>query len=205
MPDRPAAEGARTVQVRTITSEQNLRYLDWVKSRMAMVDRLSGGKVGYLHLPDTAIEGNRMLQKLFYSQAGKPALLIDDRYNGGGFIPDRMIEYFSRKTLAFWARRGLERFTAPGFAHDGPEAMLVNGYLVGRRRAAVLLPPSKLGPIVGTRTWGGLIGLSGNPDLVDGGAVQVPTFRLYDREGSGSSRTRASRRTSRSSTTPARA
>lgn len=70
--------------VKTITSELNLRYLDWVKSRMAMVERLSGGKVGYIHLPDTAQEGNRMLQKLFYAQASKPALLIDDRYNGGG-------------------------------------------------------------------------------------------------------------------------
>ena len=182
--EKPAKEGARTVWVRTITSEQNLRYLDWVKSRMAMVDRLSGGRVGYLHLPDTAIEGNRMLQKLFYSQAGKPALLIDDRYNGGGFIPDRMIEYFSRKTLAFWARRGLESRKAPGFAHDGPEAMLVNGYSSsGGDALPYFFRVSKLGPIIGTRTWGGLIGLSGNPRLVDGGSVQVPTFRIYDREG----------------------
>ncbi len=182
--DRPAAEGARTVLVKTIASEQNLRYLDWVKSRMAMVDRLSGGKVGYLHLPDTARAGNRMLQKLFYSQAGKPALLIDERYNGGGFIPDRMIEYFSRKTLAFWARRGLERFTAPGFAHDGPEAMLVNSYSgSGGDALPYFFRESKLGPIVGTRTWGGLIGLSGNPHLVDGGTLEVPTFRIYDREG----------------------
>jgi tricorn protease len=183
--DKPAKEGARTVWARTITSEQNLRYLDWVKSRMAMVERLSGGKVGYLHLPDTALPGNRMLQKLFYSQAGKAALLIDDRYNGGGFIPDRMIEVFSRKTLAFWARRGLERFTAPGFAHDGPKAMLVNSYSAsGGDALPYFFRVNKLGPIVGMRTWGGLIGLSGNPALVDGGAVQVPTFRIYDREGS---------------------
>jgi tricorn protease len=126
-----------------------------------------------------------MLQKLFYSQAGKAALLIDDRYNGGGFIPDRMIEVFSRKTLAFWARRGLERFTAPGFAHDGPKAMLVNSYSAsGGDALPYFFRVNKLGPIVGMRTWGGLIGLSGNPALVDGGAVQVPTFRIYDREGS---------------------
>lgn len=182
--DKPAKEGARTVQVRTIASEQNLRYLDWVKSRMAMADRLSGGKVGYLHLPDTAQLGNRMLQKLFYSQAAKPALLIDDRYNGGGFIPDRMIEYFSRKTLAFWARRGLESARAPGFAHDGPKAMLVNSYSAsGGDALPYFFRVNKLGPIIGMRTWGGLIGLSGNPALVDGGAVQVPTFRIYDREG----------------------
>jgi tricorn protease len=182
--DKPVKEGARTVQVRTIISEQNLRYLDWVKSRMAMVDRLSGGKVGYLHLPDTAQAGNRMLQKLFYSQASKPALIVDDRYNGGGFIPDRMIEVFSRKTLSFFARRGLESFQVPGFAHDGPQAMLVNGYSSsGGDALPYFFRVNKLGPIIGTRTWGGLIGLSGNPALVDGGSVQVPTFRIYDREG----------------------
>jgi tricorn protease len=182
--DKPSKEGARTAWARTITSEQNLRYLDWVKSRMAMVDRLSGGKVGYIHLPDTAQAGNRMLQKLFYSQASKAALLIDDRYNGGGFIPDRMIEYFSRKTLAFFARRGLESFHAPGFAHDGPKAMLVNAYSSsGGDALPYFFRVNGLGPIVGMRTWGGLIGLSGNPTLVDGGSVQVPTFRIYDREG----------------------
>ena len=182
--DTAAREGARAVQVRTITSEQNLRYLDWVKSRMAMVDRLSGGKVGYLHLPDTAQPGNRMLQKLFYSQASKPALLIDDRYNGGGFIPDRMIEVFSRKTLAFWARRGLESGRAPGFAHDGPKAMLVNSYSSsGGDALPYFFRVNGLGPVIGMRTWGGLIGLSGGPSLVDGGAVQVPSFRIYDRDG----------------------
>ncbi|MGA7990655.1 MAG: PDZ domain-containing protein [Thermoanaerobaculia bacterium] len=182
--DRPARDGARTVAVRTITSEANLRYLDWVKSRMAMADRLSGGKVGYIHLPDTAQPGNRMLQKLFTSQSSKPALLIDDRYNGGGFIPERMIEVFSRRTLAFWARRGLESRRTPGFAHDGPKAMLVNAYSSsGGDALPYFFRVDGLGPVVGKRTWGGLIGLSGNPALVDGGSVQVPTFRLYDREG----------------------
>lgn len=182
--DRADGAGARAVTVRTLASEGNLRYLDWVRSRMALVDRLSGGKVGYLHLPDTAVSGNRMLQKLFYSQASKPALIVDDRYNGGGFIPDRMIEYFSRRTLAYWARQGIDSMRTPGFAHDGPKAMLVNGYSSsGGDALPYFFRLNGLGPIIGTRTWGGLIGLTGNPALVDGGAVQVPTFRIYDREG----------------------
>ncbi|HUM00724.1 MAG TPA: PDZ domain-containing protein [Thermoanaerobaculia bacterium] len=182
--EKPSREGARTVTVKTIVSETNLRYLDWVKSRMAMVDRLSGGKVGYIHLPDTTRPGNRMLQKLFYAQTAKPALLIDDRYNQGGFIPDRMIEYFTRKTIAWWARRGIESMRTPGFAHDGPKAMLVNSYSSsGGDALPYFFRLNKLGPIIGTRTWGGLIGLSGNPSLVDGGALNVPTFRIYDREG----------------------
>jgi len=178
-------DGARRVEVRTVASEKGLRYLDWVKSRMALVERLSGGKVGYIHLPDTAFAGNRMLQKLFYSQAAKPALLLDDRYNGGGFIPDRMIEMLSRTTLAWWARRGVDAMRTPGFAHDGPKAMLVNSYSAsGGDALPYFFREQKLGPIVGTRTWGGLIGLSGNAEFVDGGSVDIPTFRIYDRAGS---------------------
>lgn len=180
----PSRDGARSVTVRTVASEQGLRYLDWVKSRMALVEKLSGGKVGYIHLPDTALAGNRMLQKLFYSQAARPALLVDDRYNGGGFIPDRMIEMLSRTTLAFWARRGVDAMRTPGFAHDGPKAMLVNSYSAsGGDALPYFFRKEGLGPIVGTRTWGGLIGLSGNAEFVDGGSVDVPTFRIYDRSG----------------------
>jgi len=176
--------GAREVTVRPVSSELGLLYLDWVKGRMALADKLSGGKVGYIHLPDTSTAGNRMLQKLFYSQVSKPALIVDDRYNGGGFIPDRMIEYFTRRTLAWWARRGIESFSSPGFAHDGPKAMLVNGYSSsGGDALPYFFRENGLGPLIGTRTWGGLIGLSGNPPLMDGGSVQIPTFRIYDRSG----------------------
>jgi tricorn protease len=182
--EKPEAAGARTVLVRPIGSESNLRYLDWIRGRLALCDKLSGGKVGYLHLPDTAVSGNRALQKHFYSQVDRPALVIDDRYNGGGFIPDRMIEYFGRRTLAWWARRGVESMTTPGFAHDGPKAMLINGYSSsGGDALPYFFKKLGLGTLVGTRTWGGLIGLSGQPSLVDGGAVQVPTFRIYDAEG----------------------
>jgi tricorn protease len=181
--DTPTGPG-REVTVRPVASEQNLRYLDWVDSRIAMADKLSGGKVGYIHLPDTAFAGNRMLQKLFYAQARKPGLIIDDRYNGGGFIPDRMIEYFTRTTLAYWARRGIESFKTPGFAQDGPKVMLINAYAgSGGDALPYFFREKKLGTLIGTRTWGGLIGLSGNPDLVDGGSLEIPTFRIYDSSG----------------------
>jgi tricorn protease len=180
----PSGKGARTVTVRPIASELNLLTLDWVKSRMAYADKLSGGRVGYVYLPDTAQDGNRMLQKLFYSQASKPALIVDDRWNGGGFIPDRMIEYFSRTTMARWARRGAESMRTPAFAHDGPKAMLTNGYSSsGGDALPYFFRKNGLGKLIGTRTWGGLIGLSGNPALVDGGAILVPTFRIYDENG----------------------
>ncbi len=182
--DRPSLGSGRDVTVRPVASELNLRYLDWVKGRMKLADELSGGRVGYIHLPNTAFEGNRMLQKLFYGQVTKPALIVDDRYNGGGFIPDRMIEYLTRRTMAYWARRDVESMRTPGFAHDGPKAMLINGYSSsGGDALPYFFKLHDLGPIVGTRTWGGLIGLTGNPALVDGGTILYPTFRIYDTAG----------------------
>ncbi|MGK2858964.1 MAG: S41 family peptidase [Thermoanaerobaculia bacterium] len=181
---RPDPSGARQEKVRTITRETNLRYLDWVQSRRAMVEKASNGRIGYIHLPNTAVEGNRELFKHFYPQAGKEALIIDDRYNGGGFIPDRMIELLDRPVLSYWARRGVQPDQTPGFAHQGPKVTLMNGYSAsGGDAFPYYFKKRGLGRLIGTRTWGGLIGLSGNPDFVDGGGISVPEFRFFDTEG----------------------
>jgi tricorn protease len=151
---------------------------------MALVDKLSNGRIGYVHVPDTAAAGNRMLHKMLLPQARKEGLIIDDRYNGGGFIPDRMMELLSRRTIARWARRNRAPMRTPGIAHDGPKALLMNGYSSsGGDALPYFFRQQGLGPLIGTRTWGGLIGLTGNPNLVDGGSVQVPTFRIFDAEG----------------------
>jgi tricorn protease len=181
---KPSKDGSREEKVKPVKSETNLRYLDWVESRMKMVDELSGGRIGYIHIPNTAADGNRELFKFFYPQTNKDALIIDDRYNGGGFIPDRMIELLERSTLSYWARRGIEPFTTPGFAHDGPKACLINGYSSSGGDAFPYYFRQKgLGKIIGTRTWGGLIGLSGNPGFMDGGSISIPTFRIFDLDG----------------------
>jgi tricorn protease len=180
----PDPANSRSVTVRTITSEGDLRYIDWVRTRAEMVNELSGGRIGYIHLPNTAGSGNRMLQKMFYSQVSKPGLIVDERYNGGGFIPNRMIEMLSRTSLSFWARRGIESFSTPGFAHDGPKAMLINGYSSsGGDALPYYFRKRGLGTLIGTTTWGGLNGLSGNPMLVDGGGILYPTFRIYSTDG----------------------
>ena len=182
--DKPKDAGARDVSVRPIARETNLRYLDWVKSRLERVEALSNGRVGYVHLPDTAFAGNQELRKNFYPQAHKDALIFDARYNGGGFIPDRMLELISRKRLSSWARRGIEPFDTPGYYHDGPKACLMNGYSSsGGDAFPYYFRKLGLGPLIGTRTWGGLIGLSGNPGFMDGGSLAVPTFRFLDTDG----------------------
>jgi len=182
--DKPSARGSRDVMVRTVTSETQLRYLDWVEDRARRVDELSGGRIGYVHLPNTAGDGNRELFKRFMPQMNKDALIIDARYNGGGFIPDRMIELVSRRPLNYWKRRGLEPLATPAFSHTGPKATLINGYSSsGGDAFPYYFKKLGLGPLIGTRTWGGLIGISGNPSLADGGSILASTFRFMNTDG----------------------
>ena len=181
---KPSQTDAHDELVKPVKSEGDLRYLDWVESRMKMVDELSGGKIGYIHLPNTALEGNRELFKYFYPQTNKEALIIDVRYNGGGFVPDRMIELLDRKILNYWVSRGIEPRPVPGIVNEGPKACLINGYSSsGGDAFPYYFRESKLGTIIGTRTWGGLIGISGNPGLMDGGSIDIPVFRFLDTEG----------------------
>lgn len=174
-------EGAKTYTIKPIDSELELMYLNWVKERRAMVDSLSGGKIGYIHVPNTAIEGNRELNRGMYAYHNKQALIIDDRYNGGGFIPDQMADLLDRKVLSYWHRRGLAPSQTPGVAHDGPKAMLINSYSSSGGDALPYYFRKKgLGKLIGTRTWGGLVGMSGNAGLVDGGYIAVPRFGIFD-------------------------
>ncbi len=181
---RAQVEGGRSLRVETLTSELNLRYADWVATRRAMVDRLSNGRIGYIHLPNTAVDGNRELFSGMLAYAKKDALIIDDRYNGGGFIPDRMIELLARKPLNYWKRRGLDPQATPMLSHSGPKAMLINGLASsGGDALPYYFHKLGLGKLIGTRTWGGLIGISGNPSLADGGIMLAATFRFLDTDG----------------------
>jgi tricorn protease len=182
--DKPSRDGARTELVRPVDNEQNLRYLDWVLATRAKVEKASGGRIGYIHLPNTAVEGNRELFKYFYPMAHKDALILDDRYNGGGFIPDRMMELLNRPLLNYWVTRDGQPNSTPGFVNRGPKVALMNGQAgSGGDAFPYYFRELGLGPLIGTRTWGGLIGLSGNPALADGGTITVPTFRFLTTEG----------------------
>jgi tricorn protease len=179
-----SATAARSYIIKPTRSELGLRYLDWVNSRRAMVDKLSGGKIGYIHVPDTAIQGNRELFKGIYSQSHKQALIIDERYNGGGWSPGKMIEKLSQKTISYWHRRGLVPRSEPTFAIDGPLAMLINHLSSsGGDNFPYWFRKRKLGPLIGTRTWGGLIGYGWSPGLVDGPSFAVPMSGIMSTDG----------------------
>jgi tricorn protease len=177
----PEAAGARTSTIKPISSELELLNLNWVIERRAMVDKLSGGKIGYIYVPNTSTDGNRELYRGMYEYNEKDALIIDDRYNGGGFIPDVMTDLLNRKTLSYWQRNGLSPMKTPGVAHNGPKVMLTNGYSSsGGDAFPYYFRKTGLGKLIGTRTWGGLVGMSGNAGLVDGGYIAVPRFGIFD-------------------------
>ncbi len=177
-------QGARTFWIRPIASETQLRYLDWVRERREMVARLSSGRIGYIHVPDTAVDGNRELFKGLYALRHKQALIIDDRYNGGGWSPGKMVEALSRNVVSYWHRRDLKLRPEPMYAHDGPKVMLINHYSSsGGDNFPYWFRKHNLGPLIGTRTWGGLIGYGWSPELVDGPGFAVPMSGIVGTDG----------------------
>lgn len=169
--------------IKPLSSELELLYFNWVNERRKLVDSLSGGRIGYIHVPNTSYEGNRELFHGMYTYYDKEALIIDDRYNGGGFIPDRMTDLLDRNTLVYWNRNGLKPMKTPNIAHDGPKVMLINAYSSsGGDAFPYFFKKMGLGKLIGTRTWGGLVGISGNARLVDGGNISVPQFGIFDNE-----------------------
>ena len=174
----------REVVVSPIGSEGELRYRDWIAHNVKVVDEASGGKIGYIYVPNTGTEGQNDLFRQFYGQAHKDALIIDERWNGGGQIPTRFIELLNRPPTNMWALRYGKDWQWPPDAHWGPKAMLINGLAgSGGDMFPWLFRHNKLGKLIGTRTWGGLVGISGVPPLVDGGAVTVPNFGFYEMDG----------------------
>jgi tricorn protease len=182
--DRPDGQGARTYTVTPIKSELGLRYQAWVKRNAELVDSLSGGRIGYIHLPDTGVPGHRELFEGWRPLHQKEALILDDRYNGGGFIPEEMALTVGAPLLNFWARRHLDLYSQPAVVHTGPKALLINGQSSsGGDAFPYYFRALGLGPIIGERTWGGLVGISGNPSFVDRGALSVPRFAFVDAAG----------------------
>jgi len=181
---RPTLDGVRKVVVQTLSDETRLRNLAWIESNRRRVEDATGGRIGYVYVPSTGVDGQTELVRQFAAQFNKDGLIIDERFNSGGQIPDRFIELLNRKPLAFWAVRDGKNWQWPPQANFGPKVMLINGWSgSGGDAFPDYFRKAELGPLIGTRTWGGLIGISGAPELVDGGNVTVPTFRQYNPDG----------------------
>ena len=181
---RPSLEGARTVTVRTLESEEQLRMLAWVHSNRLEVERATGGRVGYIYVPDTGTKGKQDLFRQYMGQLGKEGLIFDERFNGGGDIPERFIDLFRRPVMNYWAARDGPDWQWPYSAVPGPKVMLINGWSSsGGDAFPYYFRQAGLGPLIGQRTLGGLIAMFGTPRLIDGGYVTVPTHAIYSTDG----------------------
>jgi len=181
---RPDGRDARDIVVEPVSSERMMRLWHWIESNRRRVDEASGGRVGYVYLPNTAGAGYTYFIRMFFAQIDKDAVIIDERSNAGGQAANYITDVLSRAHLSGWKDRdGLEYNTPMGALH-GPKVMLIDQ---DAGSGGDYLPYSfrqlGIGKLIGTRTWGGLIGISANPQLVDGGALTVPFFRFYDASG----------------------
>lgn len=178
--DKPTMEGAHKVLVKTMASETELRHHAWIQANRQKVAEATDGKVGYIYVRNTSFGGQTALVRQFMAQYNKEALIIDERFNSGGQIPDRFIELLNRPQLAKWAVRDGHHWQSPPKANFGPKVMLINGWSgSGGDAFPAFFKEQNIGPVIGTRTWGGLIGYTGVPGLIDGGFLSVPSFRMY--------------------------
>ncbi len=177
----PSGANSREVTVVPIADEFNLRNRAWMDDNRRKVDQMSGGRLAYVYLPNTAGQGYTNFNRYYFAQIGKEGAVIDERFNGGGDIADYIIDYLKRpQTNFFMTRYGLE-FTTPQNQIFGPKAMIINEYAgSGGDALPWLFRDQKVGKLVGKRTWGGLVGIFGFPGLIDGGFVTAPNLAFYN-------------------------
>jgi tricorn protease len=176
--------GARDVTVVPTASEYGLRNLDWINGNRQKVDALSGGKVAYVYMPNTGGAGYTNFNRYFYAQLDKQALVLDERYNQGGFIADYVVSVLSQKHLSNAIERDGKPVHDPQGAIFGPKAMIINQSAgSGGDAMPWYFRKAGLGTLVGVRTWGGLVGIGGYPSLLDGGYVTAPRYAIYGLSG----------------------
>ena len=180
----PSRDDSRVVTVVPIASEAGLRTRAWVENNRRLVDKLSGGRLAYVWLPNTGGPGYTSFIRYFYSQQDKEGSVIDVRYNQGGMVADFIVNELDRKPMGFFAMRDGETFTSPIAGIYGPKVMVINESAgSGGDALPFYFKLRKLGPLVGTRTWGGLVGTLGVPPTIDGGGITAPTLAFYNLEG----------------------
>jgi len=180
----PSGANAREVTVTPLDSEFALRRLAWIEDNRRKVEQMTEGKVAYVYLPDTHQGGYNYFNRYYFAQADRQALIIDERFNGGGKAADYIIDHLRRPLWNYWSSRDGEDYTTPATNIAGPKVMIVNEYAgSGGDLLPWLFRRAGLGPIVGKRTWGGLVGIGGYPTLIDGGSVTAPHFAFWSPDG----------------------
>ena len=180
----PGMEGSRILTVIPVASEDGLRTRAWIEDNRRLVDKLSSGRLAYVWLPNTAGPGYTSFTRYFYSQQDKEGAIIDERYNQGGMVADYIVNELDRKLIGYFAMRDGQPTTPPIAGLYGPKVMLINESAgSGGDALPYYFRQRKLGPLVGTRTWGGLVGTLGFPSTIDGGGITAPNLAFYDLSG----------------------
>jgi tricorn protease len=182
----PNADGSksRTITVVPVPNEDALRNRDWIEGNIRKVNAATGGKVAYVYVPNTAGLGHTYFKRYFFPQADKDAVIIDERFNGGGSVADYYLEILQKKEIAWWTMRYGADMKTPSASIQGPRAMLIDETAgSGGDLLPWMFRKNQMGPLIGKRTWGGLVGVLGFPVLLDGGTITAPNLAFWTREG----------------------
>ncbi len=179
----PDGSGARTVQVVPIANESALRNRDWVEGNIRKVDQATGGRAAYVYVPNTSTLGHTYFKRYFYPQSDRDAIIVDERFNGGGQVADYYIDHLRKPFISYWAMRYGADLKTPSAAIHGPKVMLIDETAgSGGDLLPWMFRKLQLGPLIGKRTWGGLVGTLGFPVLMDGGSVTAPNLAIWTPE-----------------------
>ncbi|WP_339885933.1 S41 family peptidase [Polaribacter vadi] len=184
--DKPSTKDARTVLITPTYSERSLRSIDWVESNRRKVDELSKGKLAYVYVPNTSNPGFTSFNRYYFSQQDKKGAIIDERNNGGGSAADYMIDIMSREVVGYFNSKTESRkpWTTPMAGIWGPKVMIINERAgSGGDLLPYMFKEKNLGPLVGTKTWGGLVGTWDTPPFIDGGRMVAPRGGFFDFDG----------------------
>lgn len=180
----PSHEGSRTVEVVPIENEAALRNRAWVEGNLQKVHEATDGRVAYVYVPDTSIGGHSYFKRYFFPQADKQAIIVDERYNGGGQIADYYIDILRRPLISWWATRYGQDFKTPLASIQGPKVMIIDETAgSGGDMLPWMFRKLEIGPLVGKATWGGLVGILGFPTLMDGGGITAPNLAIWTEDG----------------------
>lgn len=180
----PSVEGSRIITVTPVPSEDGLRTRAWVEDNRRMVDKLSNGRLAYVWLPNTAGPGYTYFTRYYFAQQDKEGAIIDERYNHGGQVADYIVNELDRKLMGYFVQRDGQPSTSPIAGIYGPKVMIINESAgSGGDALPYMFHLRKLGPLVGTRTWGGLVGTLGVPSIIDGNGITAPILAFYDLSG----------------------
>lgn len=184
--NRPVVEGATLITTKAISSERNLRYVDWVEGNRRKVDSLSNGQLAYVYVPNTGGGGFTSFNRYYFAQQDKKGAVIDERNNGGGSAADYMVDVMARELHGYFNSKANDRkpFTTPMAGLWGPKVMIINERAgSGGDLLPYLFHKMEIGPLIGTRTWGGLVGTWDTPPFLDGGRMVAPRGGFFDVNG----------------------